>query len=127
MLKTTTAIFLYIILLLPNDVPSFTLPVIMSMIYGFGIRICLDWGANVLTLKKTVQQLVYAAGLCWIIQIVWKEAGLKWNVVYVTWVISIFSMIIISEISAIFKLSFRAYLRNLINNFIAKDKEDDKT
>jgi len=104
-----------------TGVPNFTLPVIMSMIYGFSIRICMDWGNNTLTLKKTIQQLVYAIGLSWIIQIIWKEATISYNVVYATFCISIFSMVIISEGTNLFNMGLRAYSKRLYNNFTAKE------
>jgi len=124
MLKTQYTLFLSIILLDMTGVPNFTLPVIMSMVYGFSIRICIDWGNNSLTLKKTIQQLVYAIGISWLIQIIWLDFTITYNVVYFTFCTSIFSMMIISEFASWFKLGIKTYLKNLLNTIIAKDDED---
>lgn len=121
MLKITAGIILYVILLTGGDTPSFTLPVLMSMVYGFSIRICMDWGNKTLTFNKSVQQLVYAIGLSWIFQIVWHDAGWQWNVVYATFCISIFSMVIISEGTKLFNMGLRAYSKRIYNNITAKE------
>lgn len=125
MVKVKYPFFLFVMLLPSGEAPNFTFPVLLSMAFGFSIRVGLDWNNSRITVKRTITQLIYSISLCYMSLFIWQDYEIKYNIVYTTFTISLFSITIVSEADKAFEVGFKAYLLKWLRNITAKETEND--
>lgn len=120
MLKMSITLLLFVLLLLDDSVPRFTVSIMLSIIMGLSVRIAYEWGRNTLTLKESIIRAVFAVCIGYMLMFLWQDIDIKHKIVYYTFGISLLSMEIVNELIKVLSMGIKAYLRNKINNLIAK-------
>lgn len=121
MLKITVTALLFVLLILDESVPRFTVPIIISIVIGLTARLGYEWGKNTLTLKNAVIRILYAFCLSYLLMFLWQDLKPKYNIVYFIAGVCALSMEIINESLKVGEIGFKNWLRNKVNSLIGKN------
>lgn len=97
-----------------------------AIILAFLLRIAMEWGKDTLTAKSAVIQAVSTMALCFVSIYVWHDF-LKYSKGFEIYVFfsSLFSVFIVAEIEAVFKIGFRKWLRTAMVKIMASDDKEE--
>lgn len=114
--------WMLLLLVWDESLPKFTLPVILTLLISFTVRLVSKWIKKTLTWQESVARLFYAFALVWFLLYFWMDFEVQHSPVYAVGIIGLVSMEIVNELDKALKIGVKTWIRSRLNTLMAKDE-----